>query len=402
MQSLYLGHYFWTTGLSPNSPQPPSMKSLLLLFVLISSLLPLMSNSGTTGWKAGIEKSTFGQLPDGREVHLFTMRNQAGMEVQITNYGGYIVSLMAPDRAGKHEPMTLGVPTFADYLKGTPSFGPIVGRFANRIANAKFSLNGQEYPLAANNGGNHIHGGRVGFDKKLWAATSVSGAEPALKLRYTSPDDEEGYPGTLLVEVSYTLQKDNALRIDYQVTTDKATVLNLTNHAYFNLSGMKRDVLNHELLLKADTYLPTTPAQIPTGELRAVAGTPFDFMKSTGVGTRINDTTDTQIKYGHGYDHCWVFSDRSKNLKLGAVVYEPVSGRVMEMYTTEPGVQVYTANHLSGKIRGKEGIAYPRRFGLCLETGHFPDSPNQPAFPTTTLKPGDTYRSTTVYKFSVR
>lgn len=361
-----------------------------------------MSYSESVGPKAGIEQTTYGQLPDGRDIHLFTLRNKAGMEVQITNYGGYIVSLMAPDRAGKHEPMTLGVPTCADYLKGTPSFGPIIGRFGNRIANAKFSLDGKEYTLAANTIGNHIHGGRVGFDKKLWAATPVKGDEPALKLQYTSPDGEEGYPGTLAVEVTYTLQKDNALRIDYQATTDKSTVLNLTNHAYFNLSSMKRDVMNHELMLKADHYLPTNAAQIPTGEIRPVAGTPFDFTKLTTIGTRINDTTDTQIKYGHGYDHCWVFPDGSKKLKLGAVVYEPVSGRVMEMYTTEPGVQLYTANHLSGKIRGKEGIAYPRRFGLCLETQHFPDSPNQPAFPTTTLKPGETYRSTTMYKFSVR
>lgn len=378
------------------------MKTLLTLFVLTTCWPSSMSNAEPAGPKAGIGKTTYGQLPDGRDIHLFTLRNKAGMEVQITDYGGYIVSLMAPDRTGKHEPMTLGVPTCADYLKGTPSFGPIIGRFGNRIANAKFSLEGKEYTLAANTIGNHIHGGRVGFDKKLWAATPVKGDEPALKLRYTSPDGEEGYPGTLAVEVTYTLQKDNALRIDYQATTDKSTVLNLTNHAYFNLSGMKRDVMNHELMLKADHYLPTNAAQIPTGEIRPVADTPFDFTKLTTIGTRINDTTDTQIKYGHGYDHCWVFPDASKKLKLGAVVYEPVSGRVMEMYTTEPGVQLYTANHLSGKIRGKEGIAYPRRFGFCLETQHFPDSPNQPAFPTTTLKPGETYRSTTMYKFSVR
>lgn len=366
------------------------------------SLLPLKPEAEAIAPKVGIEKSTFGQLPDGRDVSLFTMRNKAGMEVKITNYGGYIVSLMAPDRAGKMEAMTLGVPTFADYAKGTPSFGPIIGRFGNRIAGGKFSLNGKEYVLAANSNGNHIHGGRVGFDKKLWSATTTDSAEPVLKLRYTSPDGEEGYPGTLAVEVAYTLQKDNALRIDYRATTDKPTVVNLTNHAYFNLSGMKSDVMNHVLTIKADTYLVTDKAQIPTGERRAVAGTPFDFTKPTAIGTRINDTTDTQIRYGYGYDHCWVFTDKSKKLKLGAVVYEPVSGRQMEMYTTEPGVQLYTANHLSGKITGPEGIAYPRRFALCLETQHFPDSPNKPDFPTTSLLPGETYQSTTVYKFSVR
>jgi len=378
------------------------MKSLTVLFVLSSSLWLTKPKTVAAVPQVGIEKSTFGKLPDGREVDLFTMRNKAGMEVKITNYGGYIVSLMAPDRAGKQEAMTLAVPTFADYIKGTPSFGPIIGRFGNRIAKGKFSLNGQEYTLAVNSNGNHIHGGKVGFDKKLWSATPIDRAEPVLKLRYTSPDGEEGYPGTLAVEVTYTLQKDNALRIDYQATTDKPTVLNLTNHAYFNLSGMKRDVMNHELTIKADSYLITDKAQIPTGERKAVAGTPFDFIKPTAIGARINDTTDTQIRYGFGYDHCWVFTDKLKKLKLGAVVYEPVSGRVMEMYTTEPGVQLYTANHLSGKVTGPEGIAYPRRFALCLETQHFPDSPNHPDFPTTSLLPGETYRSTTVYKFSVR
>ncbi len=379
------------------------MKTLIsLLFMLPASLLAVMPDPTSTAPKVGIEKSTFGQLPDGREVSLFTMRNKAGMEVKITNYGGYIVSLMAPDRNGKQDAMTLGVPTFADYVKGTPSFGPIIGRFGNRIAGGKFSLNGKEYALAANSNGNHIHGGRVGFDKKLWTATPIDRAEPALTLRYTSPDGEEGYPGTLAVEATYTLQKDNALRIDYRATTDKPTVLNLTNHAYFNLSGMKTDVMNHVLTINADSYLVTDKAQIPTGERQPVVGTPFDFRQPTPIGNRINDTTDTQIQYGHGYDHCWVFTDKAKKLTLGAVVYEPVSGRQMEMFTTEPGVQLYTANHLSGKITGPEGIAYPRRFGLCLETQHFPDSPNHPDFPTTTLLPGDTYQSTTMYKFSVR
>lgn len=375
---------------------------LIVYFLLGCSFLCSFTYQVRAKKKSGIVKEVFGTFPDGRPAHLFTLRNAAGMEIKITNYGGYIVSWTAPDKTGKQESITLGVPTFADYLKGTPAFGPIIGRYGNRIAKGKIVLDGQAYSLATNGSGNHMHGGKVGFDKKLWTATPINRNEPALKLHYTSPDGEEGYPGTLSVEVVYTLQKDNALRIDYKATTDKVTVVNLTNHAYFNLSGMKRDILNHELMIKANKYLPTNQSQIPTGELRLVAGTPFDFTRPTPVGARINDTTDTQIHYGFGYDHCWVFSDTSDKLKLGATVYEPVSGRFLEMYTTEPGVQLYTANHLNGTLRGKEGVAYTHRFGLCLETQHFPDSPNQPHFPSTTLRPGETYHSTTLYKFSVK
>lgn len=372
------------------------MKTISLFFIICNMLGIL------TPPKAGIEQTVFGHFPDGRQAHLFTLRNAAGMEVKITNYGGYIVSWTAPDKNGKQENITLGVPTFADYLKGTPNFGPIVGRFGNRIAKGKFTLDGKEYTLAVNNGVNHLHGGKVGFDKKLWAASPVNGAEPSLKLQYTSPDGEEGYPGTLSVEVRYTLQQDNALRIDYKATTDKPTVVNLTNHAYFNLSGMKQDILNHEVTILADTFLPTDNTQIPTGERWPVKGTPFDFTTPVAVGARIDDTSDSQIQYGHGYDHCWVFTDTTQKLKLGATVYEPQSGRFMEMYTTEPGVQLYTGNHLNGKFSGQEGVPFTRRFGLCLETQHFPDSPNKPDFPTTTLRPGETYQTTTVYKFSVK
>jgi aldose 1-epimerase len=372
------------------------MKTILLI-LFFSSLPGLFARP-----QAGIEQAVFGTLPDGRQVHLFTLRNAAGMEVKITNYGGYIVSWTAPDKHGKQENIVLGVPALADYLKGTPAFGPIIGRYGNRIAKGKFTLDGKAYTLAANSNGNHLHGGKVGFDKKLWVATPVGGAEPALRLQYTSPDGEEGYPGTLSVEVRYTLQKNNALRIDYQATTDKATVVNLTNHTYFNLSGMKQDMLNHELMIKADTFLPTDAAQIPTGERRPVKNTPFDFTRPTRIGARINDTTDTQIRYGAGYDHCWVFTDTSGRLRPGATVYEPQSGRLLELYTTEPAVQFYTANHLNGKLRGQEGVAFTRRYGFCLETQHFPDSPNQPGFPSTTLRPGQTCRSTTVYRLSVR
>lgn len=376
-----------------------SLRSLLLVAMVTGCTKPKTSMSVKR--LSGIEQTVFGTLPDGRTADLFTLTNAAGMVVKITNYGGYIVSLSAPDRAGHYEDVTLGLPTFADYAKGTPSLGPIIGRFGNRIANAQFVLDGKTYKLAANNKTNHIHGGRQGFDKKLWTATTVGGREPALHLTYTSPDNEEGYPGNLIVTVTYTLQGDNALRIDYRATTDKPTVLNLTNHAYFNLTGMKRDVLGHELQIKADAYLPTDENQIPTGVVKPVAGTVFDFTRPTPIGAHINDTTDVQIRYGSGYDHCWVFADQSKKLKLGATVHEPESGRLMQLYTTEPGVQVYTANHLNG-LKGKEGLVYKRRYGLCLETQHFPDSPNKPDFPTTVLRPGETYTSTTVYAFSAK
>ncbi|MBD2755653.1 aldose epimerase family protein [Spirosoma validum] len=379
----------------------------ITLFALPLLLLSSMtskpdSNLNVSESKAGITKTLFGTFPDGREADLFTLQNANGMVAKITNYGGYIVSLTAPNKAGKQEDVILGLPSFSDYAKGTPSLGPIIGRFGNRIGNAKFTLDGQEYTLPANNNGNTLHGGPKGFDKQIWKATTNDGKEPVLILTYLSKDGEEGFPGNLNVEVRYTLQKDNALRIDYKATTDKATVINLTNHAYFNLSGLKRDILDHEVMIKADKFLPTDEKQIPTGELKPVAGTPFDFLKPTLVSAHINDPNDTQIKYGKGYDHCWVFTDKSKSLKLGATVYESASGRFMEMYTTEPAVQLYTANNLNGKLTGIGGVPYTSRFGLCLETQHFPDSPNKPDFPTTVLRPGDTYKSTTVYKFSVK
>ncbi|MBN8825580.1 MULTISPECIES: aldose epimerase family protein [unclassified Spirosoma] len=382
------------------------MKRVLFLLagsLFFSSMTPGFSTNTTTEPpKAGIEKTRFGTFPDGREADLFTLRNATGMTVKITNYGGYIVSIATPDKSGKLDDITLGVPTFDDYIKGTPSLGPIIGRYGNRIANGKFTLDGQEYTLAQNNNGNHIHGGPTGFDKRLWKATPKDGAEPAVVLEYTAKDGEEGYPGNLAVTVTYTLQKDNGLRIDYKATTDKPTVFNPTNHAYFNLSGMKHDVMNHVLMVAANNVLATDPKQIPTGEIVPVAGTPFDFTKPTPIGERINDTTNIQIKYGKGYDHCWVFTDQSKKLKLGATLYDPTTGRFMETFTTEPAVQVYTANNLNGKLQNKDGVPLSRRFGVCLETQHFPDSPNHSNFPSTVLRPGQTFSSTTVYRFSVK
>ncbi|WP_080055742.1 aldose epimerase family protein [Spirosoma aerolatum] len=377
--------------------------SFLAGSLFLSSMTPESPNAtNTLPPKASIEKTLFGTFPDGREADLFTLRNAAGMVVKITNYGGYIVSIATPDKSGKLDDVTLGVPTFADYIKGTPSLGPIIGRYGNRIANGKFTLDGQEYTLAQNNNGNHIHGGPTGFDKRLWQATPKDGAEPAVVLEYTAKDGEEGYPGNLAVTVTYTLQKDNGLRIDYKATTDKPTVFNPTNHTYFNLSGMKHDVMNHVLMVAANKVLATDPKQIPTGEILPVAGTPFDFTKPTPLGDRINDTTNVQIKYGKGYDHCWVFTDQSKKLKLGATLYDPTTGRFMETFTTEPAVQVYTANNLNGKLQNKDGVPLSRRFGVCLETQHFPDSPNHSNFPSTVLRPGETFNSTTVYRFSVK
>ncbi|GAB3493346.1 galactose mutarotase [Spirosoma knui] len=374
---------------------------------LFSSLLALTmlsscNSNKESDQKAGIEKTSFGQLADGQEADIYTLRNEAGMEAKITNYGGILVSLTAPDKNGTFEDVTLGFDSLATYEKGSPFFGALVGRYGNRIAKGKFTLDGKEYTLATNNMGNHLHGGLKGFDKVLWTATPVEGNEPALKLAYTAKDGEEGYPGNLSVEVTYTLQKDNALKIDYKATTDKPTVVNLTNHSYFNLTAGKSDILGHELTINADRFVPVNETLIPTGELKPVAGTPFDFTKSAVVGARINDSTDTQIKYGLGYDHCWVFTDNSNKLKQGATVYEPTSGRMMEVLTTEPAVQFYTGNFLDGTLTGKGNVVYKKRTGLCLETEHYPDSPNQPKFPTTTLKPGETYQTTTVYKFSTK
>lgn len=351
--------------------------------------------------EVNISKSVFGALPDGRSADLYTLKNANGMVVKISNYGGTITYWSAPDKEGKYADITLGCDSLQGYLKGVPYFGALIGRYGNRIANGKFTLEGKQYVLEKNNGVNALHGGTKGFDKVLWEATPVDGEEPQLMLKYISADGEEGYPGTLTTEVTYTLQKDNSLKIEYSATTDKTTVLNLTNHAYFNLSGdMSREILDHEVSIKADKFLPVNETLIPTGELKSVSGTVFDFNKSTKIGTGINNLKDQQIVYGKGYDHCWVFSDTSKTLKSVAKVYEPASGRLMEVLTTEPAIQFYSGNFLDGTIKGKGGIVYKHRSGLCLETQHYPDSPNQSGFPSTVLKPGERYNTVTVYKFS--
>lgn len=352
--------------------------------------------------KATITSSPFGTTTDSVAVELFTLTNTNRMEVKVTNYGGTIVSWTAPDSAGNHEDIVLGMDDLQGYSDGVPYFGALIGRYGNRIAKGKFIIDGTEYDVPVNNGENALHGGIKGFDKVVWTATPIEGDEVGLKLNYISNDGEEGYPGKLSVEVVYTLQNDNSLKIDYQATTDKATVVNLTNHTYFNLTGnAKRDILNHEVMLAADRFLPVDKGLIPTGELRSVTGTPFDFTEMKRIGERINDTTNTQIVLGGGYDHAWVFTDESDKLKSVAKVYEPISKRTLEVFTTEPAVQFYSGNFLDGTLTGKSGKIYEKRYGFCLETEHYPDAPNQPNFPNTVLRPGETYTSTTVYKLGV-
>ncbi|CAG5071409.1 Aldose 1-epimerase [Dyadobacter sp. CECT 9623] len=349
-----------------------------------------------------ISKEAFGELPDGQKADLYTLTNGNGMTVNITNYGGIITKLTAPDKKGEWTDVVLGFDSLQPYVSGHPFFGALVGRYGNRIAKGKFTLNGQDYKLAINNGPNALHGGIKGFDKVIWKATEVKeDSVVGLQLEYVSKDMEEGYPGTLTVKVTYTLDNDNALSINYNATTDKATVVNLTNHSYFNLTGLKRDILDHEVSIMSDSIVPVDANLIPTGKLRAVEGTPFDFRKPTKINAGINKIDDEQIKNGGGYDHCWVLKRTEPGLMLFATVKDPESGRFMEVFTTEPAVQFYTGNFLDGSLKGKNAT-FAKRFGLCLETEHYPDSPNQPQFPSTVLNPGDTYETTTKYRFSAK
>lgn len=353
--------------------------------------------------KPSISKASFGTLPDGQNADLYTLTNANGMHANITNYGGIITHLSVPDKNGKFDDVVLGFDSLQHYLSGHPFFGALVGRYGNRIANGKFTLDGQTYDLFVNNGPNALHGGKKGFDKVIWDTREIqSDSTVGLEMTYTSADMEEGYPGELKVKVTYTLDNQNELRIDYVATTSKPTVVNLTNHSYFNLTGLKRDILSHEVTINADSLVAVNETLIPTGTLIPVAGTPFDFTSPRTVGERIDDATHEQIRFGGGYDHCWVLRDSENGaFRPIATVHEPESGRLMEVFSTEPGVQFYTGNFLDGKLSGK-GATYSKRFGLCLETEHYPDSPNQPQFPTTVLKPGETYKTSTSYRFSVK
>ena len=344
-----------------------------------------------------INKELFGKLADGREVYLYTLSNTTGMRVQITTYGGVVTSLMVQDKNGAFDDIVLGYDQLNDYIEfNNPYFGAIIGRFGNRIARGKFELNSNVYLLATNNGKNHLHGGIKGFDKVLWeGVTELLENEIRLSLNYLSLDKEEGYPGNLHVEVIYSLTNENELKIHYKATSDKPTPINLTHHSYFNLAGAGQcDILDHELMIDADRYTVVDESLIPTGELREVKGTPMDFSSPQNIGNRIN-------KVPGGYDHNYVLNKKMNSLELVAIVTEPTTARVMEVYTTEPGIQFYSGNFLDGTNIGKGGLPYEKHYGFCLETQHFPDSPNQPGFPSVILQPGEKYEQTTIYKFSI-
>ena len=353
-----------------------------------------------------VTRAPFGVMPDGERVEVFTLRHASGMEVRAINYGAIITSIRVPDRAGRFADVVNGHDTLDGYLTRSRFFGAVVGRYGNRIAKGRFTLDGREYALAVNNGPNHLHGGVKGFDKVVWSArVNTTADSAAVVFERTSPDGEEGYPGTLRVVITYRLQSrvhDGAnepeLRVLYEATTDKATPVNLTQHSYFNLAGHAAgDVLKHIVTINADRYTPVDATQIPTGVLASVAGTPFDFRQPTAIGARI-DADDEQLRIGGGYDHNFVLTESP----FAARVEEPASGRTLEVRTTEPGLQFYTGNKLDGSITGKGGAVYGKRSGFCLETQHFPDSPNHQNFPSTILKPGGIYSTQTVFRFGVR
>lgn len=358
------------------------------------------AEKGATTAPVSIQKSAYGTTPEGEKVEHYLLKNNAGMEVGIITYGGRITSLSVPDNKGTSANVVLNFESLEGYLNENPYFGALIGRYGNRIAKAQFELDGSTYTLAGNDGENNLHGGLKGFDRVVWeVAASEAGEVATLKLRYLSKDMEEGYPGNLNVLVTYTLDNDNNLSVDYEATTDKNTVINLTQHAYFNLSGdFSKTILDHELQLAADAYLPVNAVLIPTGEIENVEGTPFDFRTAKLMGKDIN-AEDDQIQKGLGYDHCWVLNDQDQGLREVARVHHPASGRVLTVTTDEPGIQFYTGNFLDGTLPTTQGGHYGHRSGFCLETQHYPDSPNQKDFPSVTLRPGEKYNSKTVFSF---
>lgn len=373
---------------------------LILIGVFTISSQPTLAKERTKGKKADVTKSDFGKTDTGEAVELYTMTNANGVIMKVMTYGGIVTELHVPDSEGKTGNVVLGFDNLKDYLKGHPYFGALIGRVGNRIAKGRFTLDGKEYKLAQNNGENSLHGGKKGFDKVIWKVEPQDAKDGvALKLSYTSKDGEEGYPGTLKATVVYTLTNQNEFRIDYEASTDKATPVNLTQHTYFNLGGPEKgNIHNHVLMLNADKYTPVDDTLIPTGKIEPVKGTPLDFTEPTTIGKRID-----QLKgEPGGYDHNVVLKREGKGLSLAARVYEPDSGRVMEMHTTEPGVQFYSGNFLDGSNKGHDGVVYKKHYGFCLEAQHYPDSINQSNFPSVVLKPGETYQQTTVYKFSTK
>jgi len=375
-------------------------RMIILVFILGIFSMFKCQNKGVKPMK--ITKEKFGKTGDGTPVDLFTLVNGNGMEAKITNYGAIVISLKVKDKDGNFGDVVLGYNTLEEYIQNNPYFGAIVGRWGNRIEKGKFTLDGVEYTLAINDGENHLHGGKKGFDKVVWDAEMIEGSEPALKLSYLSKDMEEGYPGNMKVTVIYTLTNDDGLKIEYHATTDKPTVHNLTHHSYFNLAGAGvGTILDHVLWINADQTTPVVPGLIPTGEVKDLTGTPLDFRTPTPIGARIDDK-DEQLALGPGYDHNWVLNDWDQTLKLAVTLHDPKTGRFMEVLTTEPGMQFYSGNFLDGTITGKDGKVYLYRSALCLEADHFPNSPNTPNFPSVVLRPGETYTQTTIYRFSVK
>jgi aldose 1-epimerase len=372
---------------------------IALSYVVPSAAVLLAVGALTVHAATRIVQANFGKTAEGTAVQIFTLTNASGMELKVTTYGGAVVSLKAPDRTGAKADVVLGFDSLEGYLNPkVPFFGALIGRYGNRIGHAKFTLDGKTYNLSVNDGENSLHGGAKGFDRCVWTPKALP--DGGLQLTLLSKDGDQGYPGNLHVTVTYHLTDANEVRIQYTATTDKDTVLNLTNHTYFNLKGAGNgDILDHVMMLNASKFTPVDAGLIPTGELRPVAGTPFDFTKPAVIGSRINQD-DEQLKLAHGYDDNWLIDRKGAGLSLAARVVEPSTGRVMEVLTTEPGIQFYTGNFLDGTLVGKGGKAYPQRAAFCLETQHYPDSPNKPTFPSTELKPGQTYSTTTVYRFS--
>jgi aldose 1-epimerase len=369
----------------------------------ISVALLLLTAACAAEREASISRAPFGKLPDGSDVEVLTLTNANGLELRTITYGAIIVSLRVPDRAGRMGDIVLGYDSLDGYLRDSPYFGAVVGRYGNRIARGRFTLDGRTYRLATNNGPNHLHGGIKGFDKALWRAEPVrSDSGVGVVFTYTSPDGEEGYPGTLTARVTYTLTDRDGLFVEYHATTDRPTLVNLTQHTYFNLAGeARRDILGHELVINADSFTPVDSTLIPTGVIAPVEATPFDFRTPAAIGARIAEHHE-QLRFGGGFDHNFVLRREGSGLSHAARVVEPSTGRTLDIYTTEPGLQFYSGNFLDGSITGKGGEVYHHRYGFCLEPQHYPDSPNQPRFPSTVLRPGEQYSSRTVFRFGVK
>jgi len=379
------------------------MKNIFLLLLTLSIISCENIKKKENMSLVNVNKEFFGKTSDGANVDQYTLKNSNGMEVSVISFGGIITSLKAKDRDGKNEDVVLGFDNLGDYENKSPYFGALIGRYGNRIKEGKFSLDGVEYKLAKNNGENHLHGGLKGFDKVIWdVEVEVNKSSASLMLRYTSVDTEEGYPGNLGVKVTYTLTNEDELKVRYEAETDKKTIVNLTQHSYFNLSaGLRKDILGHEITIDADYFLPVDMTLIPTGEIREVGQTPFDFREFKVVGDDI-DLDDTQITYGNGYDHCWVLNNQDEGVRFVASAYDPLSGRLLEVFSDQPGIQFYSGNFLDGTLQSKEGRNYEFRSGFCLETQHYPNSPNQENFPSVILNPGEKYNSETIFKFSSR